>query len=223
MQALKTAIVLVLVSASGSAGAATLPGRLAESVGNDPKASTPECQAAQADAREWDEGQLGKVASRVGRIIIWPLGERRAQRKGDEKNAARELVTERLRQACFTQPIIERAETPRDQRWPGGRRYDKKLTFSVRTGGRKVAVLVHPTANALWVRSTSGGPGHAFWTPESFVGPVAWALEPTGCRVTADMPAAEDSREVGFVCPPGVDLRQLVLARGPKPQGQIVP
>lgn len=192
------------------AAAETLPGRLADSVGNDPKAATPECQAAQADAREWSEGGIGKVLKGVGRVAIWPLGERSAHRRSDQKNAAREQVMERVRQACFTQPEIVRAPPSPSQRWPSGKGYDRRSLFRAKAGGREVVAMIHPTANTILLRTGEDGPGHSLWTAEGWVRPLAWSLEPTGCRVTEDQAVPGYGREVGFVCPSGVNLRAIV-------------
>lgn len=216
-----TGVVIALMASAAVAGG--LPSQLAETVGGDPEASTPECQAAVADANAWNERKAQGALGKVGRFIIWPLGEGKARRKSEAKNAARELVMERLRQACFTQPVINRAEAPRGQRWPGGEGYDKKLAFVARTGGRKVLAVIHPSIDTMWVQASNGGRGYVYWTPDAFVGPVSWALEPTGCRVTQDNPAANGGREVAFVCPPGVNLRRSVIGRDEDREDKLDP
>ncbi len=195
------------------AAAETHPGRLAHEAADSPKANATECVAARADALDWSEGGVGKVLKGAGRILVWPLAERSAERRSEERNAARERVMERVRQACFVQPEFERAPPSPDQRWPMARGYDGKLSFVAKVGGRSILVMVHPTTNTLWMLSKDGGPGSALWTPDGWVRPVAWAIEPTGCRVTEDVPSSGNTREVGFVCPADVDLRALVRSQ----------
>jgi hypothetical protein len=204
-----TSVAVALLLLATPAAAETLPSRLADSVGGDPKAATPECAAAQADARAWTEGGVGKVLKGVGRVAIWPLGERSARRRSDEQNAARERVMERVRQACITQPELTRAPHQPDQRWPGGKGYDRELLFRATAGGRTIIGLVHPTARTIWLKTGEDGPGHLYWAADAWTGVAAWALEPTGCKVTEDQPGPGFTREVGYVCPAGIDLREL--------------
>lgn len=195
------------------AAAETLPGRLAEEAAAAPRANTTECVAARADAMDWSEGGVGKVLKGVGRVAIWPLGERSAERRSEEKNAARERVMERVRQACFEQPTFERSPPSPDQRWPMARGYDRDLSFVAKVGGRSVTAFVHPTANSIWMKTAEGGPGFMQWTSDAWLRPVAWVIEPTGCRLTEDVPAPGATREAGFVCPAGVDIRAILSAR----------
>lgn len=222
---LPTGVVLVAIIAATPASAETLPGRLAEEAASSPKADATECVAARADAMDWTEGGIGKVLKGVGRVVVWPLAERSAERRSEEKNAARERIMERVRQACFDQPPFERAPPSASQRWPMAREYDGKLSFVAQVGGRSVHAYVHPTTETIWVKTAEGGPGFTLWTPDAWVRPVAWALEPTGCRVTEDVPAPGKTREIGFVCPAGVDLRALVRAqaRNWRPGQQLKP
>lgn len=210
-------ILLAAVAAlfAGAASAETFPGRLAAQVGNDPKADTADCRAAQADAISWNEKKGVGALRRIGRIAIWPLGERGARRRGEEKNEARELVMAALREQCFTQPPFERAPPVEGQRWPGAEGYDRSGGLDIIVGGREVAAIVHPRFNTIWVRARGGGPGYVYWQPEDFIRSVAWAIEPAGCRVTQDRPAPNNSREVAFKCPGDVNLRQLVETESP--------
>jgi hypothetical protein len=213
---------IVTMQAVAPAYAGTLPSRLADQVdATDPKAASLDCQAAQADARDWSEGGVAKVLKGVGRVVIWPLGERSAQRRSDQKNEARELVMERVRQACFTQPTFTRAPPTPGQRWPGGKGYDRSQRYLAQAGGRTVMVIIHPKANTLWLRTGEGGPGFELWSSDAWVAPVAWSLEPFGCRITEDHPAPANSREAGFICPQDVDLRALV--RAVAPDGRLRP
>lgn len=202
---------ILAATAAQPALADTFPGRLADSVGDDPLANTPDCAAAKADAADWSEGGVGKVLKGIGRVAIWPLGERSAERRAADKNEAREQLMQRLRSSCFTQPTFERAPPSPGQRWPGAKGYDKKLAFAANVGGRQVVAMVHPATNTIWVRAEAGGPGFVYWKSEDWVRPVAWALEPTGCKVTQDAQAPGKTREIGFVCPSGYDLRAEIL------------
>lgn len=213
MKPLLLPLVLAASLLAGAASAQSFPARLADQVGNDPLADTPDCIAAQTDARAWNEKSAVGSLRNVGRFIVWPLAERAAQRRNDIKDEAREVVMEALRQSCFTQPSFTRAEPVPGQRWPAATGYDRPGGFNIIVGGRDMAALVHPTFNTIWIRARSGGPGYIHWKDEDFVRSVAWAIEPTGCRVTQDRAAENHSREVGYVCPEGVNLRQLVESK----------
>lgn len=192
----------------------TLPSQLADMVGDDPKANTPDCIAAKADAHEWSE-EKGKAALKtIGRIAIWPLGERAARRRGRAKNEARELVLQRLREACFTQPELVRASAVPGQRRPGGRGYESDAVFRTGVGGRNVTGIVHPIHNTIWLRPGGGEPGFATWQPDDWARSAAWVIAPVGCQVAEDWAAPGNTREVSFVCPANVDLRALVLSQG---------
>lgn len=207
------AMSVALSMAAAPAYADTFPSRLADSVGDSPLANTPQCAAAKADAADWSEGGFGKVLKGVGRVVIWPLGERSAERRANDKNEAREQVMQRLRASCFVQPTFERAAPSPSQRWPGAKGYDKNVGFAAAVGGRDIIGLVHPATDTIWVRARSGGPGFVYWEPEDWVRTVAWAIEPMGCKVTEDAQAPGKTREVGFVCPAGVDLRAAILSQ----------
>ncbi|WP_271065113.1 hypothetical protein [Caulobacter sp. NIBR1757] len=198
---------------AGPAHADTLPSQLADMVGADPKANTADCVAAKADAYEWSE-EKGKNALRtIGRIAIWPLGERAARRRGRARNEARELVMQRLREACFTQPELVRASAVAGQRRPGGRGYEGDAVFRTGAGGRNVVGVVHPVHNTIWLRPGGGEPGFATWQPDDWARSAAWVIAPSGCQVAEDWAAPGNTREVSFVCPSGVDLRALLLSQ----------
>lgn len=206
-------LIVGLAMLSSAAAAGTLPAELAARVGNDPKADTPQCLAAKADAEDWTEGGAKKVLKTIGRIAIWPLGERSARRRGRAISADRERLMQRLRDACFTQPVFDRAAPRAGQRWPGGRGYEKRLAFYAQGGGRLILVFVHPDTDTMWLKAADGDPGFQYWTGDQWVGPVAVTLEPLGCQVTEDAPAPSSTREMGFKCPEGVNLRALVASQ----------
>ncbi len=192
----------------------TLPSRLAGLVGDDPKANTPDCIAAKADAEEWSEERGKDTLKTIGRIAIWPLGERSARRRGRAKNEARELVMQRLREACFTQPELVRAAAVPGQRRPGGRGYEREAVFVTGAGGRNVVGIVHPIHNTIWLKPGDGELGFATWQPDDWARSAAWVIAPVGCQVAEDWAAPGGTREVSFVCPANLDLRALVLSQG---------
>lgn len=204
---------LTLAMLASAAVANTLPSQLADMVGNDPKANTPDCLAAKADAHEWSEEKGKNALKTIGRIAIWPLGERAARRRGRARNEARELVMQRLREACFTQPEIVRADAVPGQRRPGGRGYESEAVFRTGAGGRNVVGILHPTHNTIWLRPGGGEPGFASWQPDDWARSAAWVIAPVGCKVAEDWAAPGNTREVSFVCPASVDLRALVLSQ----------
>jgi hypothetical protein len=211
----KLTILLIAAACIASpASADTLPSRLAGRVGDDPKANTPDCIAAKADAEEWNEERGKNTLKTIGRIAIWPLGERSARRRGRAKNEARELVMQRLRDACFTQPELVRAAAVSGQRRPGGRGYERDAVFLTGAGGRNVVGIVHPIHNTIWLKPGDGEAGFATWQPDDWARSAAWVLSPVGCQVAEDWAAPGGTREVSFVCPANLDLRALVLSQG---------
>ena len=208
-------IAVALSLAAAPALAATHPSRLADQVGADPEANSPDCVAAKADAMAWDERHFSKTMGRLGRIAVWPLAENKARRKGEEKNEARERVMERLRLACFSQPAVNLRPKNIGQRWPGGKGYDRQGSLDIIVGGREITAWVHPTAKVLMVKARGGGPGSYLWRDEAWLSVVAWSLEPAGCGVSEIQPVDQMAREIAYVCPDGTDLRRLVASGSP--------
>ncbi|MDO9338484.1 MAG: hypothetical protein Q7T61_18985 [Caulobacter sp.] len=208
-----TILLILTACIAGPAHADTLPSQLADMVGDDPKANTPDCVAAKADAHEWSEEKGKNALKTIGRIAIWPLGERSARRRGRARNEARELVMQRLREACFTQPDLVRADAVPGQRRPGGRGYESEAVFRTGAGGRNVTGIVHPLHNTIWLRPGGGEPGFATWQPDDWARSAAWVISPTGCQVAEDWAAPGNTREVSFVCPANIDLRAMVLSQ----------
>ena len=200
------AAVLVMAAMAGEAAAVTAPQQLAAFAVGDPKSETPDCVAARADADAWDE-QRGKSAFKtVGRIIIWPLGERSARRGKRAKNEARQLVTDRVREACFTIPELARAAPIPGQRRPMGQGYRGGVAFLTGAGGVTVKGQVHPTLNTIYLAAVNGVVGG---TAEDWAGLAGKVISPAGCQIADAWPGPAKAWEVSYVCPEGVDLIQL--------------